>query len=113
MEKSNMKNIVVLKNIPSNLVDEAILILKTNKNAKKLEHVCNSSKENFEIRNSASDYIVKEAESVIANYISKIEGKKEIKKVINISENKKYKRLKTYSIIVSIVLLFAFIKSII
>ena len=29
METSNMKNMVVLKNLPSNLVEEAIVILKS------------------------------------------------------------------------------------
>ena len=37
METSNMKNIVVLKNLPSNLVEEAIVILKSSKKVKKLE----------------------------------------------------------------------------
>ena len=37
MQNSNMKNIVVLKNLPSNLVDEAIVILKSKKTAKRLE----------------------------------------------------------------------------
>lgn len=35
METSNMKNIVVLKNLPSNIVEEAIVILKGNKKNKK------------------------------------------------------------------------------
>ena len=30
MDISNMKNMVVLKNLPSNIVDEAIVILKNN-----------------------------------------------------------------------------------
>ena len=34
MEKGQMKNIVVLKNLPSNLVDEAIVILKPNQGRK-------------------------------------------------------------------------------
>lgn len=34
METSNMKNMVVLKNLPSNLVEEAIVILKSTKKAK-------------------------------------------------------------------------------
>lgn len=110
MEKSNMKNIVVLKNVPSNLVDEAILILKENKNVKKIEHVCNKSEKSLDQENNKSDYVIKEAESIIANYISKIEGKTEIKKVGNIKTNKKYKRLKTYSIIVSIVLAIGLIR---
>ena len=35
MEKSQMKNMVILKNLPSNLIEEAIVILKSNKYAKK------------------------------------------------------------------------------
>ncbi len=112
MEKNNMKNIVVLKNVPSNLVDEAILILKENKNAKKLEYVCNSQKDSSESICKNNDYVIKEAESVISSYISKIEGKREIKKMENIKTNKKYKRLKMYSIIVSIFFIIAFFKMI-
>ena len=37
MNQSNLKNMVVLKNLPSNIVEEAIVILKTNKKVKKLE----------------------------------------------------------------------------
>lgn len=39
METSNMKNMVVLKNLPSNLVEEAIVILKSSKKVKKLEKI--------------------------------------------------------------------------
>ena len=39
MESSNMKNMVVLKNLPSNIVDEAIIVLKTNKKVKKLQKI--------------------------------------------------------------------------
>ena len=39
METSNMKNMVVLKNLPSNLVEEAIIILKSNKKVKKLQKI--------------------------------------------------------------------------
>ena len=35
METSNLKNMVVLKNLPSNIVDEAIIVLKANKKTKK------------------------------------------------------------------------------
>ena len=37
METSNLKNMVVLKNLPSNIVDEAIIVLKANKKTKKLK----------------------------------------------------------------------------
>ena len=107
-----MKNIVVLKNLPSNLVDEAILILKANKNAKKLEHICKSSTSENEGNSKNDDYVIKEAESVIASYISKVEKTKPIQKQ-NYDFNKKYKRLKAYSIAVSIVMIIVFIKSVI
>ena len=31
MEKSQMKNIVILKNLPSNLIEEAFVVLKSRK----------------------------------------------------------------------------------
>ena len=39
METSKLKNMVVLKNLPSNIVDEAIIVLKTNKKVKKLQKI--------------------------------------------------------------------------
>ena len=39
METSNLKNMVVLKNLPSNIVDEAIIVLKANKKTKKLQKI--------------------------------------------------------------------------
>ena len=109
MQKNNMKNIVVLKNLPSNIVDEAIVILKTNKNAKKLQYVENNTSVDFEETGNTSDYVIREAESVIANYISKIENSKKIK-YKNRDINKKYNRLKKYSICISIVFLLSIVK---
>ena len=39
MEASKLKNMVVLKNLPSNIVDEAIIVLKANKKVKKLQKI--------------------------------------------------------------------------
>ena len=39
METSNIKNMVVLKNLQSNIVDEAIIVLKPNKKAKKIQKI--------------------------------------------------------------------------
>lgn len=100
MEKNSMKNIVILKNLPSNLIDEAFVILKSNKMAKKLEYVDKSTTHNNKKIKDKKDYIIKEAENVIANYMEKIEGKdKSIKKS---NYNKSYKNLKIYSIIMSV-----------
>lgn len=102
MEKNNMKNIVVLKNLPSNLVDEAIVILKSNKNAKKLEHICRASYLENKENQKNKDYIIKEAESVIASYISRVETPK--KNTSGKTEfDKKYNRLKFYSIVISVI----------
>ena len=73
MDTSNMKNIVVLKNLPSNIVEEAIVILKSNAKVKNI----NKKKENVKVvakgKTNSKDYIIKEAESVIASYISSVE----------------------------------------
>ena len=37
METSNMKNIVLLKDLPSNIIEEAIIILKSNININNIE----------------------------------------------------------------------------
>ena len=39
MNSNQMKNIIVLKNLPSNIVDEAFIILKNNKKIKSLERI--------------------------------------------------------------------------
>lgn len=82
MNMSNMKNIVVLKNLPSNLVDEAIVVLKENKNVKKYQYVDSSDNKNIDAGKKKvqetlnnSEYIIKEAENVINQYISKLEKK--------------------------------------
>lgn len=103
-----MKNIVVLKNLPSNIVDEAIVVLKANKKAKKFQYCKNKEeinkfKENAEEGNK--DYIIKEAEALIADYIEKIEnqdlrGKKEIKEI-----KRKYKNMKKVNIGLSILVI--------
>ena len=83
MDVSNMINIIVLKNLPSNLVEEAIVVLKENKKVKRYQYAdsenVNIDKQKAEktVNNEEKDkdkkYILKEAEMVINNYISKIE----------------------------------------
>lgn len=105
MNSSDMKNIVVLKNLPSNMVEEAIVILKENKKAKKYQFAdkkkiidvqnVDKRKENQgknENKVEPKEYILKEAELVISNYISELETKspkwkKDMKKLEN-----KYKK---------------------
>ena len=105
METSPMKNIVVLKNLPSNLVEEAIVILKTNKVAKKLEYIEKTTNKNINNTKKTKEYMVREAESVISSYISKIEDNRNSNKIPKSNIEKKYKKLKIYSIIISTMLL--------
>lgn len=84
MNISSMKNIVVLRNLPSNLVDEAIVVLKENKKVKKYQYVdetVNQKAKNISkttdknVEKNEEQYIVKEAELLIDNYIKKLETK--------------------------------------
>lgn len=104
MGNSNLKNIVILKNLPSNFIEEAFVILKSNKHAKKLEKVEKNKK--IEASSSAEkskDYILKEAEMIISNYISNLENTND-KKYKNINSNKKYIRIKKYAYISSFII---------
>lgn len=110
MSNNSLKNIVVLNNLPSNIIDEAIIILKSKKMARKLELVEKNTTINYKKKKESDDYIIKEAENVISNYISKIEKTHSIrKKDVNIEA--KYKKIKAYSILISIILFFCIIKS--
>ena len=90
MEINNMKNIVVLKDLPSNMIEEAFVILKSNvkihnrqaveQKEKKLEDVKShkSKKNNKEVSNN---YIVTEAQMIIKEYAQTLEvGKEAYKK---------------------------------
>lgn len=105
METSNMKNMVVLKNLPSNLVEEAIVILKSSKKVKKLEKI-ERNRENPKIEpvKKEKDYILKEAEMLISNYIAKLESNQERKQMKKSRQNKKYLRLKRYAYLASAVI---------
>ncbi len=106
METSKMKNMVVLKNLPSNLVEEAIVILKSSKKVKKLEKIEKNNKiKQEEPIKKEKDYILKEAEMLVTNYISKLEDKKEQTTIKTIKNSKKYMRLKRYAYISSIIII--------
>lgn len=91
-----MKNMVILKNVQSNLVEEAIVVFKEN---------VKIYKENFAKQNSLSssqkslkdDLCVKEAELIVNDYIDKIDDKLVEKKL-----NKKIKILKIINIVLVI-----------
>ena len=87
MSAGKMKNMIILKNLPSNIVDEAIVILKPNINIK--ETVQKNRQKSETSRREEQDYIVNEAQMVISNYISSLETRSKMKQ-----ENTKIKRNK-------------------
>ena len=70
MNENKTKNMVVLKDLPSNIAKEAYVVLKPNIKIKNKEK---QTEEKWPV------YIVKEAESVINNYLSSVENNNSIK----------------------------------
>ena len=98
MSINSVKNMVVLKNLPSNLVEEAIVILKSNAKVKNAEIIDNSkSFGGSNNKEENKDYVLKEAQMLVNDYVSKIEDNKKPVKKVNV------KRLKAFAYISTIV----------
>ncbi len=111
MDSENMKNMIVLKNLPSNIVDEAIVILKPNVKLKSLntsEKGCKNKQNKEVVCKNPKKYIINEAEMVVSNYLSKLEKDKTSVNKINKKMETKYKRLRGISIILGILFLGTF-----
>lgn len=102
MDTSNMKNIVILKDLPSNIVDEAIVILKENINLKNIDKKKENVKITAKVKCNSKNYILKEAESVVANYISTLEKPKQLE-ITNKKLQKKYERTKKITVFFAII----------
>ena len=107
-----MKNMVVIKNLPSNIVEEAIVILKPNVKLKNMDLAENKVK-NKESKNKnkqdSKKYIVNEAEMIINNYLSNLEKEKKNNYKINKKIENKYKRVRGIAIFLGILLLTTFL----
>lgn len=102
METNSLKNIIVLKSLPSNIIDEAIIILKSNKYAKKFQTIEKNNKKEIEKNDfSKKEYLVKEAEAILANYVTKVENSRSLERP-NKNLIQKYERLKKYSLVITI-----------
>ena len=102
MQVNNVKNIVVLKSLPSNIVEEAIIILKSNKYAKKFQTIETNNKKEIEKNDfSKKEYVVKEAEAILASYVTKVENSRKFERT-NQNLKRKYELLKKYSLIITI-----------
>lgn len=109
MESSDMKNMVVLKNLPSNMVEEAIVIFKENQKIREMKLIDKGRKSNLtETQVGLKECALKEAEMLVADYINKIEDKKN-KKTYDRHTTLKYKSFKYYSIILTILFIVSLI----
>jgi len=114
MNISRMKNMIVLKDLPSNLVDEAIVILKNSdkvKNKEIAEKSCTSSKNFEESADGGYEAAIKEAEYLVTDYIKKLEAPKEEKK--NIKDLQiQYRKMQICSVFLGIVAILGIVISI-
>lgn len=109
MDASKMKNMIIIKNLPSNIIDEAFVVLKSNKKIKALERIEKEKESKGETKINSKDYITKEAEMVISNYLSDLENSEKIKSQTMKQLEKKYKKLKKLTIMLGILLIISFI----
>ena len=85
---NNLKNTVVLRNLPSNIVEEAVIVFKPNIKLKEKQELDNNNKmDKNKERNKEKDYILKEAEMLVNNYIRRVEEKKKIKNAYSLQRN--------------------------
>lgn len=106
MDINKMRNIVILKDLPSNLVEEAFVVLKNNQRIKNAQYA-DSKFERLSAEGDIDDenydeYIVKEAELIVSNYISKMEEQDLTGSKLEKNLLKKYKIMKAFAIIFGI-----------
>lgn len=70
MENNKIKNTIVLRGMASNVVDEAIVILKPHIKIKKTQVV-----NNIREKNNSKELILKEAEHIVSEYVNRISVK--------------------------------------
>ena len=110
MKLDDMKNIVIIKNLPSNLIEEAIVVIKDKSKAKNIEKFVEKKEktknktivqgfmkeEDFKrIKNIQTEnrkYIIKEAEMVVNDYLERINENKKYYEKIKLT--KTYKKMK-------------------
>lgn len=105
MGEIKKQNTIVLRNLPSNLIEEATIVFKNKKTVREIEKAEKERKKQestiIPVKNKEGkrqSYAIKEAEMVIIDYVSGIEEKRKNINLRNNKVNKRYKRLKIYSI---------------
>lgn len=97
MFNGNTKRVVILRGIPSNVVEEAILILKNEPESKPEKGSTGVASDKTQTKHN--DYLIKEAEEVIKNYIKDLKLEKVPKSVSVLSMDKHKSKFYTNVII--------------
>ena len=98
METKIMKNMIVLRNLPSNMVEEAFVVFKDNVKIHKKEKVEKNKFIEKEEKPKSKEYMIKEAEMIVQDYISRIEQREYEIGSSNKKLRDKYKRLRALTI---------------
>ncbi len=124
MSRENTKNVIILKNLPSNLISEAILVVKDKKqvanymrdaelNEQRDVSNCKTSSNGIiygdmktealkkieNIKKEDRKYVIKEAEIVVSNYIKRIEDNLSDRKIDRLK--KSYKKTKKLNVLLA------------
>ena len=75
MDANTMKRMIVLKNLQSNMIEEAYVVFKNNVKSHKFEKINKELVKEKKEENRTKDYMLKEAEMIINDYICKMESK--------------------------------------
>ena len=109
MRNDKLKNMIVLKDLPSNVVDEAIVILKPNVKIKKFNHIDKKkAKSVIDKKGTSKEFILDEAKMVISNYISGLEKPKREKNKQDNKIRNECKKFKILSVGLLVLLLLSF-----
>lgn len=100
MVNSKLKNIIVLKGMASNVVQEAIVILKPNIELEK----GGTLEKNKEISNRKK-CVISEAEYIISNYIQEIENTNYKRKKRNLEKKYKISKALNLALIISLIII--------
>lgn len=98
MDTNTMKNMIILKDLPSNIVEEAFIVFKDNVKIHSINKTTKSQETKNKGKDISKDYIINEAQMVVQDYLSKIEKKEYEIGIGNKTIKEKYKRLKSLTI---------------
>lgn len=122
MDIQKEKNVIILKNLPSNLIDEAIMVVKDKNKVKDINYndftkyteengviqgsmKADELKKIESIKKESRKYVIKEAEVVVTNYIKRIEDNLSDKKIDKLK--KSYKKSKVLNIFLALTTIIA------